>query len=967
MMSRACWPNWKAPRPRIAFPIDGQPNEQNMTTQPNPIGDLTVLEPVSDSAVLAGHDRQRVLVEWNATAMDYPRDVCVHQLFEQQVAQTPDSVAVTFENQSLTYKALNERANQLARYLRALGVGPEVLVGICVDRSLEMLVAVLGVLKAGGAYIPLDPSYPKDRLAFILEDAGASLLVTEERLRSVVPASTARAVCLDSEWSSIAELKGANLPSETHPDNLAYVLYTSGSTGKPKGVQIEHRNVVNFLCTMRQHPGMTDRDVLVAVTTLSFDIAGLELFLPLLAGARVIIVRRKVATDGTALMRAMAECRATVMQATPATWRLLLDAGWQGNPELKILCGGEALPRDLAARLLPRCASLWNMYGPTETTIWSSVYRVHSASQALAPIGRPIGNTRMYILDAQQRPVPVGVEGELYIGGDGVARGYLNRPELTETKFVSDPFSPHGRLYRTGDLARYLPDGNIEFLGRMDHQVKIRGFRVELGEIEAVLGDHPAIGQNVVVAREDTPGVQRLVSYFVARNGQSPSHRELRACLQSKLPEYMVPSAFMELPALPLTPNGKVDRRALPAPDSSQMTEDVIPPRNAVETRLAGIWERVLGIRPIGANTNFFDLGVDSLTSARLFMEINRVFHRDLPVSTLFEAPVLEQLANLLRDHSLPSRWSSLVPIQPRGSQPPFFCVHGGTGATLFLHTLAEHLGSDQPTYGLQMEGLDGRPIRRKYVEQMAAHYLREIRSVQPAGPYLLGGYCFGGIVAFEMAHQLHRQGQEVALVALLNAPNAAVAQPEIDEDEIETASFENAAGTGANERPTKVRRSKSDHLRALATLPFRQKLPYARDAVSTALAWRLRRAKALQRKFRSFSCGLYVALGITVPQNRRNAYLLRLTHFAERHYKPSFYPGAITVFRGRGLYSDPTLGWNGLAARIDSCEIPGRHRMRRSMMDEPLVQTLAAELKQHMQRAVERPQKLTTGTGQFL
>jgi amino acid adenylation domain-containing protein len=936
-----------------------------MTTEPKIIADLTNVQHSSADTLLSERDRERVLVEWNGTAVDYARDGCVHDLFEAQVERTPGTVAASFEKQHLTYKALNARANQLARYLRNLGVGPEVLVGVCLDRSLEMLVAVLGILKAGGAYIPLDPSYPKDRLTFIVEDAGANLLVTQERLKDTVPRSTARVLCLDSEWHSIAREEGTNLPRQTRPQNLTYVLYTSGSTGKPKGVQIEHRNLVNFLCTMRQHPGMIDHDVLVAVTTLSFDIAALELFLPLTVGARVVIVSRSVATDGVALMRAMSESRATVMQATPATWRLLLDAGWQGNSQLKILCGGEALARELATQLLPRCASLWNMYGPTETTVWSSVYKVSPAARAQLPIGRPIGNTQMYILDSRQRPVPVGAEGELYIGGDGVARGYLNRPELTAEKFVNNPFSCGRSLYRTGDLARYLPDGNIEFLGRLDHQVKIRGFRVELGEIEALIGDHPAIGQNVVVAREDTPGAKRLVSYFVARNGRASSSGELRVYLTRKLPEYMVPSAFVELQALPLTPNGKVDRRALPAPDSSQISYELVPPRNPLETKLVNIWQRVLGIQPIGANTDFFDLGADSLTSARLFMEINRVFHKDLPVSMLFEAPTVEQLASLLADGRSPNHWSSLLPIQPSGSQLPFFCVHGGTGATLFLHVLADHLGKDQPTYGLQMEGLDGRRIQRRYVEEMAAHYIQEIRAVQPDGPYLLGGYCFGGIVAVEMAQQLYRQGEQAAMVALLNAPNAAVEQPEIDEDEVEQAVVESgAASTDLKPRVPKTRGGKLRHVRALAKLPLPEKFPYARSAIQTAWAWRWRNLKTYRRKLISVSCAVCVALGRPVPQKWRNAYLLRLTHFAERHYQPSFYPGTITVFRGKGLYSDATLGWNGLAAHIESCEIPGRHRMRRSMMDEPLVQALAVELKQQLRRALEKHAELVAGAG---
>ncbi len=474
-------------------------------------------------SLIAQEELQLLLGEWNQTQADYPMHQCIHQLFESQVERTPDNVAITFENTELTYRELNYRANQLAHYLQRLQVGSEVLVGICMKRSLEMVIGLLGILKAGGAYVPLDPAYPPDRLAFMIEDSQLPVLLTESDQLPKLPHHQAQVVCMDTDWETIVQHSQENPDSEVTPENLAYTIYTSGSTGKPKGVQILHRGVVNFLASMSQAPGLTDQDVLLAVTTISFDIAALELYLPLTVGARVVLVARKVASDAAQLIQVLEQSGATVMQATPATWRLLLAAGWKGCSTLKILCGGEAMPRDLANQLLERSASVWNMYGPTETTIWSAVCQVEPGDTAIS-IGRAIANTQIYLVDPDQNwkrdpieLVPVGEPGELLIGGVALARGYLNRPELTEEKFIPDPFSnePGARLYRTGDLARYLPDGTLEFIGRVDHQVKIRGFRIELGEIESVLRQHLAVQETVVIAREDVPGDKRLVAYLV--------------------------------------------------------------------------------------------------------------------------------------------------------------------------------------------------------------------------------------------------------------------------------------------------------------------------------------------------------------------------------------------------------------------------------------------------------------------
>jgi amino acid adenylation domain-containing protein len=471
---------------------------------------------LSDLPLLTSAERHQLLVEWNQTQQDYPRKKSVHELFEEQVERTPEATAVIFEDKQLTYRQLNERANQLAHHLQKLGVGPDTLAGICVERSLEMVVGLLGILKAGGAYVPLDPAYPKERLAFMIEDAGMAVLLTQTSLLASLPGEQLGVLCIDRAWDVIGAEGRENLPAASVPENLAYVIYTSGSTGRPKGVMVQHGAVVNFLHSMRQEPGLNTQDTLLAVTTLSFDIAGLEIFLPLSVGAQVVVASREVASDGALLSAELERTSATVMQATPATWRLLLESGWKGNRELKILCGGEAMPRELADQLLDRCGSLWNMYGPTETTIWSAVLKVQ-AGGAIVPIGRPVANTSIYLLDTQLDPVPIGVVAELHIGGVGLARGYLHREELTREKFIPDPFncSSGARLYKTGDLARYLPDGTIECLGRLDHQVKIRGFRIELGEIETTLNRHPAVMTAAVLASEDNAGDKRLIAYVV--------------------------------------------------------------------------------------------------------------------------------------------------------------------------------------------------------------------------------------------------------------------------------------------------------------------------------------------------------------------------------------------------------------------------------------------------------------------
>jgi amino acid adenylation domain-containing protein len=608
---------------------------------------------ISTLPLLSHAERHKMLIEWNDTATDYPAERCVHQLFERTAAQTPAAVALIFEQEQLTYRELNRRANQLAHHLQGLGVGPDVLVGIFMERSVEMVVGLLGILKAGGAYVPLDPAYPPARLSFMAQDAQTRVLLTQARLAERLPPHASRVVCIDAEGPAIAQEPITNLAdtaTSVSAENLAYVIYTSGSTGRPKGVQISHRSLVNFLESMRRRPGLTDRDVLLAVTSLSFDIAALELFLPLMVGATVTLVSREVACDGRLLSEALRNSRATAMQATPTTWRMLVAAGWQGSPRLRILCGGEALPRELADELLERGAAVWNLYGPTETTIWSAIHCAHAGSGTV-PIGRPINNTQLHVLDTHAQPVPVGATGELYIGGDGVARGYLGRPELTSERFIPNPFSelPGERLYSTGDVARYLPSGEVELLGRIDHQVKVRGFRIELGEIEAALQRHPGLRDGIVVASEHAPGEQRLVAYVVSDECPAPSARELRDFLKT-LPDYMVPSIFVSIDTVPLTPNGKVDRRALPTPDEArlELATPFVAPRTPTEQHLASIWSAVLRTERIGLHDNFFEAGGDSLKAAQLASRMSTDLHADVPVGFILLHPTIAAAAEAL-------------------------------------------------------------------------------------------------------------------------------------------------------------------------------------------------------------------------------------------------------------------------------------------------------------------------------
>jgi amino acid adenylation domain-containing protein len=621
---------------------------------------------LAELALLGPADHELLLHRWNATSAPYPAEATVQGLFEAQAARRPTAPAVTFEGERWTYAELNACANRIAHALRARGVQPGALVGVWLERSPQMVAAVLGVLKAGAAYVPLDPAFPAERIEYMMADAALAAVVAQDALVAARPPAMP-VLSIDGDAAWLARQPADNPPPTASGADLAYVIYTSGSTGRPKGVMIEHRAVVNFLVSMQREPGIGEHDRFVAVTTLSFDIAGLELHGPLTCGGTVVLASRAAALDGPALAALVREHDATLLQATPATWRLLLESGWQGHAGrtgtgLRMLCGGEALPRDLAERLLALPGELWNLYGPTETTIWSTATRVRDLARPIG-IGRPIANTQVYVLDPAGQLAPFGVGGELCIGGDGLARGYLARPELTAEKFVEVELPGLGarRVYRTGDVARWRADGELEFAGRRDHQVKLRGFRIELGEIEAVLATHAGVRQAVVQVREDRPGDQRLVAYVVTGDGFAPE--AARATLRAQLPEYMVPNLFVALPALPLTPNGKIDRKALPAPQWPTAPEagpgaTVMSP---AEQRVAAAWRDVLGIGKVGLRDNFFDLGGHSLLLVKLQARLRREFATELSLVELFQRTTVQSQAQRLQGAGVPSQANGVL------------------------------------------------------------------------------------------------------------------------------------------------------------------------------------------------------------------------------------------------------------------------------------------------------------------
>ena len=702
-------------------------------------------------------------------------DKPVHELISMMAAKATTKTALIFQDKAYTYLDIEESANQLAHYIIQQGIIPGDFVGIALDRSPEMLVALLAIMKAGAAYIPLDPDYPEDRIAFILEDAKAKLLITSKKYDGKF--SNPRGYLLvENALAESRQLASSQPNVKVSPHDLVYVLYTSGSTGKPKGVLIEHHNLVNLLYSMFDFPGFSEQDILLAVTTIAFDIAGLELFLPFVTGATMVLATAETTKDGNALLKLIEQKRVSVIQATPSTYKMMLSSGWEKKLDIKILCCGEPMSKDLAVKLIPRCKSLWNMYGPTETTIYSTGKQILPTDETIT-IGKPINNTQIFIIDEAFNLLPEGSVGEIAICGDGLARGYLKREELTREKFVPHPFVATKKMYRTGDLGKILPNEEILCLGRMDNQIKIRGYRIETGEVENMLESIAIIKEAVVLCKENKLGDARLVAYVVLENIKSQpviskeTINQWKETAALKLPAYMVPSHFEILHSLPLTPNGKIDRKALPEPafniDNNVTRDPGVFTKE--EQFIKNIWAELLDINDISLTDNFFHLGGHSLIAIDVMSRIEQETGKKIPPSTLFQYPTISGLASVLQDQSGLNKWKSLVPIKPTGKKDPLYIVHGAGLDVMIFNNIARHMDEDQPVYGIKAKGKDGDEKMLEEVEEMAAFYISEMIEQNPKGPYALIGFSAGSVVAFEMARQLKAMNKQVKLLGIID------------------------------------------------------------------------------------------------------------------------------------------------------------------------------------------------------
>jgi amino acid adenylation domain-containing protein len=737
--------------------------------------------PLRELTAIPPFERQKLLGEWNRTQHPFPRDRLIHELFEQRVDSVPGAIAIEHGDRTLTYGELEQRANRLAHALRARGARPGVYIGICLSRSMELLIAMLAVCKSGAAYLPLDQRYSDDRLRFMIDQAQAPLILTEGRF---LERFSAPALALDQAFAELASQPVSRPERHAAPSDVAYAIFTSGSTGKPKGVVMSHRAVVNTLDWVTRTFEVGAGDRLLFVTSPSFDLSVYDVFGGLGSGATVVIADDQMLADADALGAAVFTRKITIWNSAPAALeRVLPFLPAAGEPRLRlIMLSGDWLPLSMlpALRQAFPSARVVNLGGATEAAIWSNWFAVDTVDPiwTSVPYGRPIQNCRYYLLDADLRPVPIGAVGEIYIGGSCVAEGYLN-PEQTAERFLVDPFSSESgaRFYKTGDLARYYEDGNLELLGRVDSQVKIRGFRVELAEVEAALGKLPEVQQAACATHVDGSGHKALVAYLVPQKGSQLKEDSVRRALATLLPDFMVPSRVELLSQLPLSSNGKVDRSALRLPEQQAKGTSFVPAANATERELVQIWQKVLQRSPIGVEDDFFALGGHSLLAVQIFNEINRWRGSKFPLATLFECSTIRSLAARLDELACPTKdadsvvpWTTLVPVQPKGSETPFFCIAGLGGDCMELRHLAAGLGPNRPFYGVQYRGVDGRHAPHRSIYDLAAEFLRDIRGKQPHGPYYLGGFSAGGIAAYEVAQMLTRMGEPVALVALIDA-----------------------------------------------------------------------------------------------------------------------------------------------------------------------------------------------------
>jgi amino acid adenylation domain-containing protein len=906
--------------------------------------------PIWKLPLLTAAEIQEVTQHWNATQTPYPSAASLAEIFEEQVRRAPEKMALAFGGSRLSYGQLNEQANRLSDLLLQRGVEPGSFVAVFLERSAELIVSILAITKTGAAYLPLDTNSPKERLEYMLADANARLLITSSELLAKLPGSPAESVgaklgancprvVLDEEAAAIGCCSEAN---PVHPglgDRLAYLMYTSGSTGRPKGVIVPQRAIARLVLNSN-YVDLKPEDRVAQASTATFDAATFEIWGALLNGATLVGIAKETAISPGDLARTLRSERISILFLTTALFNQIASDRPKAFSGLRyLLFGGEAVDPKWVRTILKEGPpeQLLHVYGPTETTTFAAFHVVEEvpAQARTIPIGRPISNTEIFILDRYLQPVPAGVTGELYIGGPGVARGYLNEPELTAQKFLPHPLRPGTveRVYKTGDLGRFLPEGRIEFVGRADNQVKIRGFRIELGEVESVLAAHPTVAEATVLAIEQTKGEKKLVAYWVpkTKDAPPPSYPEFRQFLQQRLPEYMIPTAFIPLPAFPLTPNGKINRQALPAPDWTRPDADRAyrAPQGLVELELTRLWEKVLGIQNISRHDHFFDLGGHSLLAIRLFSEIEQTFRQHLPLSTLFRAPTIASLAECLSQ----ARWqpassdSLLVEIQPAGSRPPIFWVHSlggdGGGGFFYYRKLAELLGPDQPSYGIRS------PVEPFHsIEEMAGRYIEEIRKLQPRGPYYVGGFCFGGVVAFEIARQLAGKNCPVGALVLLESvpPNCRVPLARWN------------WGTGIE--------IVHNLFSWLQDLPFRQ---------PSQLVARLdRKRKTLQKKlaakFRRSDSGrpdVQLKDVINLADYPKDYVVYAEAHWqALRAYQPKDYTGHLTLFRAKKQplsNLDPALGWSLFAkGGVDLHVIPGGHE---ALLQEPNVRVVAEQL----------------------
>ncbi len=860
--------------------------------------------PISRVPFMTAAERTQSVVEWNETKVAFPRGLFIHDLFETAAKKNPDAIAVVQGDDQYTYGELNDRADALGSALQQRGVNADTKVGVCLQPSFRMLIAIFGILKAGGAYVPLDPSYPKQRLQYIAQDADLHLILTDTASRLDVPVvENAEILSIDSlndPHSSAPSTKTNPIhPPQPSDQSLAYVFYTSGTSGTPRGVAISHSNLVNST-QARLHFYKPDKSKFLLLSSFAFDSSVAGIFGTLCSGGTLILCPDSLTASLPHLSRLVEEYRVTDLLCVPSVYGLMLEQS--GSRKLSSLrnaiVAGEPCTPELVERHYRRQpgTNLFNEYGPTEASVWATVYKCEpQPTRPLVPIGRPIANVQVYVLDQHLQPVPVGVPGELCIAGTGVARGYWNRPELTVEQFVSNPFGD-GRLYRTGDLVRYLADGNIELLGRKDEQIKIRGFRIELDEISSLLTSHPAVHQAIAIAREDTPGQPEIVAYVVGSQTGTVTPEVLRQYLKDRLPDYMLPSAIVDLESLPLLPNGKIDRPSLPfSPHLAISSQD--QPKGVVEEKLADIFEQVLNKPLVGATQNFFELGGHSLLLAQLMLLIEQTFGTQLSWAEVFRAPNVRELATLLSEPSSTGD-SSIIPIQPEGSKPPLFWVRGGP---LFLG-LCRRLGKDQPVLGLDLPPADAAHLPLPYrLEDIAAALIGKMRTVQSRGPYNIAGLCVNGVIAYEMARQLQSAGQQIGVLALFDAQN-----PEYYHH-------------FANESRSRAILNKLDfHLGKLVAATPRRLPELVRE--------RLERAG---QRLNVMRWRIYHRFAIRVDQEHlRN--LDTIIHPASYDYRPKPLAGKVLFFQSsdwpNGSYWDFFASWKHMVSHLDVCRVEGGH-----------------------------------------